>query len=295
MVTVDETDEGLLRIANGAITLDVATAFGPRIVSCALVDQPNVLAHLPDAVLPWRPGRDFRLRGGHRLWIAPEVPDATYVPDDEPVTVSEDNAVVSFESGPNEWSRFGRRLVVELHAADPIATVTHQLRYDGDEPIVAAPWAITMLRPGGDALLPLAAGDQSQFQACRSIVLWPYTTWHDPLLEITDDAIIVRRGRSSPTKIGTNGSAGWGAYLVDGVLFTKSFTVAPSLPYADLGASLQCYANAEFCELETLGPLTHMTSGQVVEHVETWRLSSLADSDETALTIPAGRLRSLLA
>jgi hypothetical protein len=39
-----------------------------------------------------------------------------------------------------------------------------------------------------------------------------------------------------------------------------------------MGASFETFTNAEFLELETLGPLSTPKAGTAVEHVENWSL-----------------------
>ena len=68
----------------GDLTLTFAET-GPRITGLRVGDQENLFAELPGLVIE-RPGEEpFRFLGGHRLWLAPEVPAVTYLPDDEAV------------------------------------------------------------------------------------------------------------------------------------------------------------------------------------------------------------------
>lgn len=270
-VTIERGD-GLIRIANSAVILEIATAFGPRIMSYRLPDSPNVFVSLPDARLDWRPGRPFRMHGGHRLWLAPEERDFTYVPDDAPVEVSEAEGVLTVAAVAAEDSPFAKSIALHLDPVTSAVTVTHFVRNEGTAPARVAPWAITMLRPEGAVLLPLREGNAGGLQADRSIVVWPYTRLADPAIQIDDEAVVIRGNRSDPTKIGTHGSVGWGAYVVDGLVFTKSAPFDPNAVYADRGAAVQCYATDRFCELETLGPLTELRPGAAVHHVERWAL-----------------------
>ncbi len=42
--------------------------------------------------------------------------------------------------------------------------------------------------------------------------------------------------------------------------------------YADLGASVECYRDQRFFELESLGPLTDLEPGAALHHREVWTL-----------------------
>src|SRR5690349_649605 len=81
--------ENAYRISNGAVELVVLADVGPRIISFSFVGGDNVFYEvLEHAGLTG--GTDFRLYGGHRLWVWPEV-DRTYFPDNSAVIVFQDN------------------------------------------------------------------------------------------------------------------------------------------------------------------------------------------------------------
>ena len=69
-----------VRLANDEVELVVATGFGPRIVAYSLMGGRNVLGLHPHARIESALG-EYRIYGGHRLWIAPEDPAKTYAPD----------------------------------------------------------------------------------------------------------------------------------------------------------------------------------------------------------------------
>ncbi|MCX5759512.1 MAG: hypothetical protein NTU83_13610 [Candidatus Hydrogenedentes bacterium] len=64
----------------------------------------------------------------------------------------------------------------------------------------------------------------------------------------------------------------WGAYLLNGDLFIKRYTADPTRTYPDMGVSFETFTNADFLELETIGPMTKLAPGATVEHVERWSL-----------------------
>src|SRR2546426_12821094 len=71
------------RLSNGTVEIVVPTAFGPRVARYGFVGQENVLGEAPGGSVTdlgeWRP------RGGHRLWHAPEGMPRSYSPDNAPV------------------------------------------------------------------------------------------------------------------------------------------------------------------------------------------------------------------
>lgn len=274
---ITETDDGLL-LDNGLLRLDVATAFGPRIRSLQLGDRPSPFVRLPHLTLPVGDGRLFRMVGGHRLWAAPEHPATTYLPDEEPVAVERAaNAVTLTAPAPTEHPLEKRmRIVLDPGGVE----LVHRLTNVGEEPIVTAAWAVTMLRPGGVALLPLGRAGADLHGAERSIVLWPYTDLDDPRLRVEAHQIAVWAQGEQPTKVGTANTRGWLAYAIDDQVFVKRAGHADGA-HADLGATAQVYVGPGFCELETLGPLAVLAPGAGTEHTERWELcpASAIDPD----------------
>src|SRR2546427_46977 len=71
------------RLSNGTVEVVVPTAFGPRIARYGFVGHENVLGEAPGGSVTdlgeWKP------RGGHRLWHAPEGMPRSYSPDNAPV------------------------------------------------------------------------------------------------------------------------------------------------------------------------------------------------------------------
>src|SRR5215475_5342345 len=70
-------------LANEFFQLECLAEAGPRIVR--LIPEwvgENIFAETPEAVTE-TPHGDFRVLGGHRLWIAPEALERTYIPDDQ--------------------------------------------------------------------------------------------------------------------------------------------------------------------------------------------------------------------
>src|SRR5262249_15096822 len=73
------------RIWNGTVQLLVLADVGPRIIWYGFDEGENIL-HEVISEAGFRGGNEFRLYGGHRLWVSPEV-ERTYFPDNRPVAV----------------------------------------------------------------------------------------------------------------------------------------------------------------------------------------------------------------
>jgi hypothetical protein len=82
---------------------------------------------------------------------------------------------------------------------------------------------------------------------------------------------------------------GWVAYYLNAELLFKQFKFEPNAVYPDLGCNNEIYINGSFLEIETLGPLTKIASGAMVEHMERWFLTKVV-ADESEESIDANIL-----
>lgn len=275
MDIVTSTETVVLR--DERIEIEIATGFGPRVTGLALAGGTNVFAELGDVGIDLEDGRRFTMRGGHRLWAAPEAPEVTYEPDDDPVVVTQDLDSVIVEQSA---TKIGKRLAITLQ--DATVVVEHVLRNNSSDTVRVAPWAITQFPIGGIAIVPLPnlAIDAHCLQASTSIALWPYTVADGLPFSLDDGLLLLDANRSTPTKFGTSLQRGWLAYLRGTTLFVKRATQTEGASYVDHGAAAQCYCNAQFLELETLGPLVDLAPNASTSHVEVWELHDI----EPALT-----------
>jgi hypothetical protein len=271
-------------ISNSHLRLEFLTQAGLRIVRLFLAgSDENQLAELPD--VKWEtPYGDYAVRGGHRLWHAPEAMPRTYAPDDGGLTIEETDGGVRL-CQPTEASTGIRKSVeIRLHAGRPALTLQHWLHNDGLWPVETAPWAITQLPLGGVAVLPQRANpaNTNGLLPDRHLVLWPYTRWSDPRLHLGDDYLLLyAQAQLPPCKVGYLNHQGWIGYLRGGVFFCKRFEPQTDRVHPDRGCNVELYCNDLFVELETLAPLCRLSPGQSVTHVETWELYAGVDVPQT--------------
>ncbi|HET9911016.1 MAG TPA: hypothetical protein VFQ13_03950 [Anaerolineales bacterium] len=254
-------------LENDLLRVDYLTTTGPRIIGLyAKGVEGNLLAETPD--IHWTtPHGEFHLRGGHRLWIAPE--DSFYIcPEDDLKVLAEKDAVIL--RGSVDASGLEKEISFNLEKNRVL--LTHRVTWHGNEPIELAPWGITQLRMGGMAILPLSA--KEGLQPNRNLVLWPYSQVNDQRLELHDDLILIH-GRASEQafKVGNYNSHGWMAYLLDSALFVKRFPVERANKYPDMNCNVEVYVRDVCLEFEALGPLALLKPGESVTHSETWEVS----------------------
>jgi hypothetical protein len=266
--TVSFEGHDCVRLEDGGVAILVTISAGPRVLGI-VVEQENLFAVLPDSFLDTPDGERFRFLGGHRLWVAPEVPSITYRADDRPCAVTEVEGGVGVEAPPD-----GAQLAkaIWVRRASDGWLVDHVVRNASRRSITIAPWAITQLRTGGEAVLEIAPGEGGP-QADRSLVLWPYTDLGDPRIRFDPNEVRIDAARSGPPlKLGAAPSDGCVSYRLGKHRFEKRIDVDPNATYADRGAAVQVYLCDEFCELETLGPLQVVPPGGSIAHRERWTL-----------------------
>ena len=267
--TVSFEGHDCVRLEDGEVAVVVTVSTGPRILGM-LAGGENLFAVLPEATLDTLAGERFRFLGGHRLWVAPEIPSITYQPDDRPCAVAEVEEGVGVEA-PADGAHLVKAILVRRTLDGWI--VDHVVRNASRRTITIAPWAITQLRTGGEAVLPIAPSEGGP-QADRSLVLWPYTDLGDPRLRFDRNEVRVDAARNGPPlKLGVAPSDGRVAYELDGYRFEKRIDVDSDAPYADRGAAVQVYVCDDFCELETLGPLHEVEPGGSVALRERWSVA----------------------
>ncbi|GAB4492150.1 MAG: hypothetical protein OHK0031_15170 [Anaerolineales bacterium] len=248
----------------------------PRILRFSAFGGQNLFADLGDFAIPTAYG-DFFLRGGHRLWHAPEAMPRTYLPDSS-AALTEIPGGMRLDCPPEPWTQIAKSLELTLNPDRAQVLLRHELRNDGPWPLELAPWALTMFRLGGVGIFPQAQGrvDEAGLLPNRQITLWPYTRLGDPRLTLRDDFLLLRADpvspQSSPVKLGYFNPHGWMAYWLDGVLFVKRFAPRPGAPFPDGGCNTESYANHQFIELESLGALTRLEPGASLEHFESWEV-----------------------
>jgi len=253
------------------LEMDCLATAGPRIVRLSYKGSGNLLAEVPGAAAE-TPYGQFRYLGGHRLWHAPESLPRTYIPDGDGLSVKQTADGVLLEGALEEPTGIRKRIEVHLNPDQPKVTLVHSLQNEGLWDVELAPWAISMLRLGGTAILPIRLDDNPQgLLPNRRIALWPYTHLDDPRLKIEDEFIQLRGMPDlPPIKIGTFNPKGWTAYWLDGVLFRKSYAADGDHAHPDHDCNAEIYCGANFIELESLGPLSRLAVGASVVHTETW-------------------------
>ncbi len=268
-------------IGNQDLRVAFLSEAGPRIVGLYLgSSQENLLAELPE--VHWgTPNGEYHIYGGHRLWAGPEIPALTYLPDDRDLSVRENQTGVELIGALDPSCGLQKSIAISLVSGQCAMILKHRLMNHGPHTLEVAPWAITQFPLGGKAFLPQTCGAypatdaDSGLHPNRHIVLWNYSRWEDPRLDICDESILFdARPGLPPCKLGYLNTTGWMAYLREDVLLVKQLKPPAQHPYPDRGCNVEIYCNDAVIELETLGAVVDLRPGMCVEHVERWDLRS---------------------
>ena len=271
-------------IDNGNTTLIITTEVGPRILHYALNNGTNLMnVYAPDS--GQTDGDTFRLYGGHRFWVAPEHTTRTYYPDNHPVQTEQHGQTVRFIAPEEATNGLQKTVAVTLARSGSGVEVQHTLTNTGDAPIQAAPWALTVMAPGGRAILPLPprAPHPEALLPVNNLTLWAYTDLSDPRWHLTDRYVMLQQqgGDVQPQKIGASAPDGWLGYVLSDTLFIKQAAYSPG-PYPDMNSSAELFTNDWMLELETLGHLNEIAPGDAVTHTEQWSLHPGVPTPHTA-------------
>lgn len=283
------------RLANGQVELVITADVGPRVIRYGFVDGPNMFVNFEDE-MGGTGEAEWRNRGGHRLWTAPEAQPRTYYPDNDPVTVEEHDGFVRFIPPVEASNGIAKEIDFALDDATGRVTVTHRIRNTGVWPVELALWALSVMDAGGTAILPLPPrGPHTEnLLPVNTLALWAYTNMADPRWTWGQKYILLRQDAqaTTPQKAGAMITNRWAAYANHDALFVKTF--APydlDVAYADMGCNVEIFTNTAMLELETLAPLTLIDPGEASEHVEEWALfpnisQPASDADVDANVMP---------
>jgi hypothetical protein len=273
--------DNCLRLANNDMDLVVTTDVGPRILVYKTPLGENVLKTFNDQ-LGSSGEEEWRCRGGHRLWLAPEDPLLTYHIDNKPVSWRHDNfsGEVVIESIQDRPQRIRKILGILSATQGSRVSLRHTVINESDAPVTLAVWGLTVMQSDGLEIIPQPElGEHPRdLLPNRGIVLWPYTDLSDSRLTLGTRFWLLRQiPGSPPIKIGLAHRERWIAYVFNDALFIKVFEYDANGVYPDGGCNFETFADSEMLEIESLGPLVTLQPGDSVNHHESWHLLPLTE------------------
>ncbi len=272
-----------VRLSNGDVELIVTLDVGPRIISYRLTKGANVFKEYENQ-LGKSGEKDWQIRGGHRLWVAPEDLTRTYFPDNGPVDYRQQGETFVFTAGPEKLYGIQKEISLRLSSSGSRVTVGQTIKNVGTKPTTLAPWGQTVMAPGGIEIIPLPpkkdhpgpptnARTPDDYAPNQRLALWPYFDFRDDRFQFGGRYITVQqKPRRGPTKIGLAHRMGWVGYLNQDTLFVKRFRYEDGKTYPDLGCNFETFTNGDMLEIESLGPLVTLAPGETTKLTETWEL-----------------------
>lgn len=260
-----------IEISSGKLKLVVATEIGPRIIGAFYDGSENLFCVFPETA--GKTGiKEWTSFGGHRLWHAPEDKPRTYSVETTKVDVKDNGKTITLHKAADELSGIEKTIEITPIRNDSFKIV-HKLRNCNRWDVELAPWAITVMAPGGTAVIPMPQAENKKgLLPTTFISLWPYTTLADGRIEIGSKYTLVKHKKikKNAAKIGVNCEDAWIGYQNNGIVFIKKFEHFVDAEYPDNGCSVECYTCQSMTEIETLGPLYTLGYQEEISHTEIW-------------------------
>jgi hypothetical protein len=263
------------RVSNGEVALIVTSDVGPRVIRFGYVGGQNVFKEFPDQLGGSREEK-FQLRGGDRVWKAPEDPVATWAPDNMPVEITITANGLIARAPVEPLTSLQKEIEVRMATSGTEVIVLHRITNRSLFALEYPVWALTMMAPGGIAItgFPPRGKHPANLEATNPLVMWAYTNLSDRRLVFTKKYMALKQDprNSEAQKLGMFNPDTWGAYVLNGEAFIKRAHANSGETYPDFGCSFETFTNNEFLEIETLGPLTKLPPGKTAEQAEHWSL-----------------------
>jgi hypothetical protein len=263
------------RISNGEVELIATSDVGPRVIRFGFVGGQNVFKEFTEQL--GKSGEDkFQLRGGDRVWKAPEDPVATWAPDNVAVEISVTGNGLIARAPVEPLTHLRKEIEIRMAERGTDVTVVHRVSNESLFPLEYSAWALTMMAPGGVAIsgFPPRGKHPANLEATNPLVMWAYTNLADKRWTFTKKYLALRQdpNNSDAQKLGMFNRHTWGAYVLNGEVFIKQAAGDAHASYPDFGCSFETFTNNEFLEMETLSPLKKVAPGETVEQTEHWSL-----------------------
>lgn len=255
---------------DGVTEVIVPLNYGLRIGHFSLCSGENVFYEQPHDMTELTTEDGWRVRGGHRLWLAPES-TKVYCPDNEPITYEVRNEEIVLTQKEDPWLGIIKRMRLSFDGEGGIKVV-HEIENTGKEELFCSLWAISAMAPGGVERLGFELRDGGMDHWHR-VSMWDYTSLGDPRAEYRRDGICLKHEPlEQKYKIGVGHPFGPVTYENRGVIFEKHFSVEKDKEYPDANVSYETFMCKHMVEMESLSPLVKLSAGEKTEHQEIWKL-----------------------
>jgi len=264
----------VLWLSDNHAEVAVALEFGIRVVHLSCPGMENLFYEQPADLSDGNATpQGWKLYGGHRMWLAPES-DASYYPDNEPVSYTITGNSVLVEQKRDPWT--GIRKQLRLTFRENAIDLENIFINDTDQMMEGGSWGVNSLSGGGVAKIDFAGTDPGDYVPRRVVSLWADTNIHDPRLQFTKHSLTATQlPLEDYFKLGLYCDPGKAVYENKGQRFILTFGAYGIENHPDNGCNFELYLAKEFMELETLGIKRCLLPGEAASHTETWQLEKL--------------------
>ena len=263
-----------VRLSNKDVELIVTKDVGPRVIRFGFINERNVFAEFKDQQGKGRE-KEWMIRGGHRFWVAPEEKPRTYELDNAALEVERTKEGIRTLQPTGPLSGIQKTMEISLARKTNNVKIVHILKNMKKKPVTVAPWALSVMAPGGMEIIPLPRpiAHTDRLTHNQSWSLWGYTDFSDPRWTFGSRYVFFRQDpKRGPNKFGIAHREGWAAYQLDSYLFVKRFRWIEGSNYPDGGCNFETFSNEDMLEIESLGPVVTLGPGESTSHEERWSL-----------------------
>lgn len=254
---------------NGVIEIGIPLSFGIRVAHLSFLGEENVFFVHPNEMTDFSLPSGWRVRGGHRMWLAPESPD-DYYPDNDPIEYEVRGNTVRLTQKIDPLLAVKKSMDITLKGNR--VTVVHRILNTGDKRKRVALWGISSMKAGGVITVPLKTREGG-YDPNLHISAWDYTNLSDDRLSFSREQIqMVQRPSDRKLKIGVGHPAGPVTYQNANTVFTKIIPFYPDKTYPDGGVSFEGFVSDYMTEVEGLSPLKTVSPGKTATYTEIWEL-----------------------
>ncbi len=255
----------------GKLTVGIPLKFGIRIAYLSYDGSENLFFEQPTNMTDLTTEQGWRVRGGHRLWVAPEG-EESYYPDNQDITYELlENSIVLHQS-IDPWLNVKKSIKLTF-LSDNELQITHTIKNVGTQTKRCSVWSITSLAANGTEYIPLPQKEFS-YSPIHKITSWFYTDLGDSRAEYHADHIVLHHSAApNKYKIGVSHPAGPITYTNKGVVFEKSFPIFANELYPDGDVSFETFMCDHMVEIESLSPIYDIPCGEFATHTEYWKVN----------------------
>src|SRR5262249_19641755 len=129
----------------------------------------------------------FQLRGGSRVWKAPEDPVATWAPDNVPVEIAPTPNGLIARAPVEPVSMLQKEIEVSMESSGNKVTVSNRITNRSLYSLEFSPWVLTMMAQGGMAItgFPPRGKHPANLEVTNPLAMWAYTDLTDKRWKFT--------------------------------------------------------------------------------------------------------------